>query len=307
MKERIVRTVFFTLITISCILLLIMILLNIFPFNAARVYSVSVLIRSPSDRFTKGMEQAALDYNADLRIPSSVDANDGVLQIDYLQRELDNYADAVVINPEDPEGMEAYLRDERPRAPVVSVIQPLAGDSAVCHVGADDAELGRTLGEWIVGESSGPCVILLPKTGFKPLHKTRLDALKEALDRAGAVYAVRYADASAGSISAGLGNEPYRSLAVVDENLLSYVCGVVSQAADIYGAGYTGLARPYLESGRIKALAVYSDYDAGYLSVRAAVEAAEKKAAGGAVLTVYKVTAGNMYQEPIVNVLFPIG
>ena len=211
MRERIVRTVFFTLIAISGILLMLMILLNIFPLNAARVYSVSVLIRSPSDRFTKGMEQAALDYNADLRIPSSFDANDGVQQIDYLKRELDNYADAVVINPEDPESMEAYLKDERPRAPVVSVIQPLTGGSAVCHVGADDAELGRMLGERIAENTGGPCVVLVPKTGFKPFHKTRLDALKETLNSAGVVYAVRYADLSAGSVSDGLGNEQYKA------------------------------------------------------------------------------------------------
>ena len=137
MKERIVRTLFFTLISISAVLLLVMLWLNIFHFNTAGVYSVSVLVRTPGDRFTKGMEQAALDYNADLYIISSFNANDGAQQIEYLKRELENYADAVILNPEDPGSMEKYLEGNRPRAPVVTVIsEPDEGAKVILRMPA---------------------------------------------------------------------------------------------------------------------------------------------------------------------------
>jgi len=307
MKDRTAWALFFSLIAISGILFSIMVILDFIHAGSDGVYSISVIMRSPGDRFTKGMEQAALDYNVDVHAVSGFDPGNGPQQIEYLQRELDNYTDAVIIDPEDPESLAAYLDNGRPRAPVVTVIQPLPGNEAVCHVGADDAELGRILGEWIAGGPGGQCMIIAPKTGFKPLHRTRTDAVKQALDSAGVLYEVRYANADSADIAAEISGEQYTSVAVIDENMLGFVCEAVKPSAGIYGIGYTGMVRAYLESGRIKGLAVYSDYDAGYLSVRAAVEAAGKKAAGGAVLTAYKVTAENMYQDPIVFVLFPIG
>jgi len=304
MKERIEWVLFFILVAISCVLLLTMIWLNIFYRSAARVYSVSVIIQAPGDRFTKGMDQAALDCNADLL--TSFEFNNSVQQIESLQRELIN-SDAVIINAENPDYLEAYLETERPNIPIVTVIQPMEGSVAVCHVGADDTELGAMLGEWITEGANGQCVILAPKTGFKPIHRTRYEAMKQVLDSTGVSYAIRYADLSVDSVAAELSGERYETIAVIDEKLLIYACELAGAEAGIYGVGYTGGIRPYLESGRIKGLAVYSEYDAGYLSVRAAVEAAGKKAAVGAALTAHKVTAGNMYQEPVVNVLFPIG
>ena len=305
MKDRIEWTLFFILVTISCVLLLVMIWLNIFYRSAARVYSISVIIREPSERFTKGMEQAALDSNADLQIQSSFEPNNTEQQIEYLRRELINYSDAVIINAEDPKFLKEYLDRERPSVPIVTVMQPLDSASVVCHVGADESELGRILGEWIAKSASGQCVVIAPKKDVKQMHITRFEALKQVLDSAGKEFAVRYADAD--SIADELSGERYDTIAVIDENLLVNTCEQVRSGAGIYGIGYTGGLRPYLESGRIKGLAVYSEYDAGYLSVQAAVEAAAKKTVVGTALTIHRVTAKNMYQEPMVNVLFPIG
>ncbi|MDR1537355.1 MAG: substrate-binding domain-containing protein [Clostridiales bacterium] len=303
MKEINVRVVFISLWVVAAALLLVMFSQSAGEGGSPKVHSISVLMRAPGERFMKGMEQAALDFNADLHILSGYAKNDGATQLEYLQREI-NFTDAVVLNPENIVEMDSYLSGLRQSPPVVTVIQPIAAVKR--HVGADDEALGKALGAWAAAEGEKSCLILCP-VDWKPIHMKRRDALEATLKESGVESSIRYCENTQGSVSAAISSDRKRLILAIDDALLVNMCEQSDEDCILYGIGYSSGARQYLESGRLRGLAVYSEYDAGYLSLRAAVNAAEKKPFQEEALGIYKADAGNMYSEPIINILFPIG
>ncbi|MDR1639024.1 MAG: substrate-binding domain-containing protein [Clostridiales bacterium] len=299
MKEFSVRAVFVSLWAVAAIILVAMMAQNA-SGRSGKIYNISVLMRSPSDRFTKGMDQAALEFNADLHILSGY--ADAQSQLEYLDREI-AATDAVVMFPEDPALAQDYLDQLRQRPPLITAMQPLGGRQSA-HVGPDDEALGRTLGEWIAQDENEVCLILEPEE-VMPYHAKRKDALADALTSAGLACVIGQAAPNPESVKAA--SKSFTLIAVIDESLLVPLCEVATVNSALYGIGYDSYARQYLESGRLSGLAVYSEYDAGYLSLRAAVLAAEGKNTESVMLSALRANASNMYQEPIVNILFPIG
>jgi ribose transport system substrate-binding protein len=301
MRELSVRIIFISLWAVAAVLLLVMLTQEGDGRGGAKIYNISVLMRTPGDRFMKGLDQAALEFNADLRVLSSYAKNDGATQLEYLQREIAS-TDAVIINPESVSQIEEHLAGLRQAPPIITAIQPLGPSSRSRHVGADDAELGRVLGEWLASSEKGECLILTPADS-KPFHAKRADALAEALEMAGVGFTVKYA--SPDTVKDYVAN--CMLFAALDESLIVPLCESAPEGAELYGIGYDPAARQHLESGRLKGLAVYSEYDAGYLSLKAAVLAAENKELEDYELAVRKATAESMYTEPVINILFPVG
>jgi ribose transport system substrate-binding protein len=302
-RELSVRIVFISLWVVAAALLLALFTQSSNGKSRGKIYNISVIMRDPCDRFMKGMDQAALEFNADLHILSGYAKNDGAAQLEYLMREISS-TDAVVLYPEDVSQMEEYLAGLRQRPPIVTAIQPLNSSKLSIHVGADDSALGKALGEWILSSGQSECLILCPAE-MSPIHVKRKNALVDLLEEARISYDVRYSKPDAQSVRQVLSITPV--VASIDESLLVPLCLAASLDATLFGIGYEAGARQYLESGRLKGLAVYSEYDAGYLSLRAAVLAAEKNSPGDSTIDVYKASSENMYAAPVVNLLFPVG
>lgn len=306
MRGHIERILFVSLVALAAAVLLLMFYQNVRAEDDTRTYNISVLVRAPSDRFMKGIEQAALDYNVDLHVFSSYAKNDTAQQIEYLQRELDSDVDAVVVSAEDPAALSEYLDALRSRPAVVTVRQKLQSSKAALHVGADDYLMGAHLGQYMARQAARECLILCP---YEPdaFLLERLDGLTQTLTHYSIPFSIMYCEPARINVDSSFTAKQGCVIAILDESLLIPVCEEVLQSGVLYGVGYVSGARIYLESGHLNGLVVYSEYDAGYLSLQAAVKAVEGPAEGGTQLTLYTATAENMYSEPLVNVLFPIG
>ena len=336
MKKHFWRNFFAALLPLAVITLLLLFYQSARDADETKIFNVSVFARTPGDRFMKGIEQAALDYNVDLHFFSSYAKGDGAQQIEYLRRELDSGADAVVIDAEDGDALSEYLESQRSHPPVVTLGTKLPSDRQSIHVGADDHSIGEKLAERVVAGGAAGCLILSPAggRGAGDAHSGRLAGLTGTLAEAGVPYAIKYVSPADGFAANGLTaddlavsgmtadglaaskNAPFSAVAVTDESLVIPACESAPDGARIYGVGYISSFRQYLESGRLKEIVVYSEYDAGYLSLQAAVKAADKKAPfaspdrqapAGAGLALYTASADNMYAAPLVNILFPIG
>lgn len=310
MKEHFGRNLFAVLLCVAALALLLTFYQSNRSADDAKIYNISVFARSLNDRFMKGIEQAALDYNVDLHFFSSYQERDSEQQIEYLRKELEMNVDAVVINAEDSEAISGFLDTLRSHPPVISLGAELMNGQAVVHVGPDESTLGERLGGCMPGHGVTECLILCID-GLGADQPGRLDKFVETLDLYGIAYKISYCeptvDGVAGAIAAVDGGGRVFAIAAMDESLIAPMCELAPDDAVLFGIGYTSPARPYLESGRLAELTVYSDYDAGYLCLQTAVTASAGRPVEDARLTVYSANAANMYKEPIVNILFPIG
>lgn len=291
------------------ILLVILFLLMAYQSSAAEsqehTYNISVLVHAPSDRFRQGLNQAALDYNVDVHLLSTFDQDGNAQQEAYLKRELQNDADAIVLYARDVDTMQAFLKDMKMHARVITVGQRLSNASIETHVGVNDTALGEKLGRLIAERSADiPCAIVLSES-VAPNVAERAQGLQEVLSAYGVASETLYCGAD--GIAKALEGRPHETVAVLDEEMLLPLCEQARAEDVLYGAGYVSAVRSYLESGRIAGLVVYSEFDAGYLSLKAAALAAAGKPSPEVELGLYVVDAQTMYDTPFEQILFPIG
>ncbi len=95
--------------------------------------------------------------------------------------------DALIINPVDPEAVAPALRDaEAAGIPVITVDRPVEGEGVVAHVGRDNVEMGRVVGEALAERlDDGAKVIEIQGDAGGIVMRDRRDGFNEALETAG--------------------------------------------------------------------------------------------------------------------------
>lgn len=257
------------------------------------VYGVSVILCAEGENFEKGLTGAALEKNADLHIVRVADPSSDA-QIAALERELNNGANAVILYRANAEGLSAYIAKNIAAAPLVLVGDaPLPGKAA-SHVPFDAAALAAALVAQMEQQPLRSVTVAEGQGG------ERLSALLSALDEAGFTYElVRTQDAPSAI--------PGTVCAAPDPEAALFLTKAAGESALLYGMGYDAALRGPLESGRIAALSIVSEFDAGYLAVTEAVGRIDGERASDEALGVFIARSDNMYEPPISTILFPIG
>lgn len=264
-----------------------------FSVPEVEVYGVSVVLCSEGENFEKGLTGAALEKNADLHIVRITDpAADA--QTAALERELQNGANAVILYRANAENLSAWLVKNKTSAPLV-----LAGDELLSGKSASQVSLGaKALSAALVTEMEKQP--LRSVTVAESEGGGRLTEFLAALDEAGFTYDLVHAK----NVSYIAPGQIYTACDPADMLLLAEVA---DEGAFLYGMGYDAALRSPLESGKITALAIASEFDAGYLAVAEAVSRIEGGHADNAVLGSFIARSDNMYEPPISTILFPIG
>lgn len=257
------------------------------------VYGVSVILCRNGDNFEKGFNSAALEYNADVHIVTVSDPSPAA-QTAALERELKNGADAVILYRADAAELAAWLARNNPAAPLV-----LAGEETLSGKGAS----GVTL------DVAAEAAALVSEIEKQPLRsavladggggEARLGALRAALDGAGFTYETTGVnDAECLSPGVYVALDPAAALSLSEK---------WSEGALIYALGYDAPLRNALESGRIAAIALASEFDAGYLAMAEAVARIDGARPADIRLEAFIARSDNMYEPPVSTILFPIG
>ena len=270
------------------------------PDDDETVYNVSVIVREANDNFSKGVNQAAVDFNADVHIVT--DYGSALRQDEYISREVDNGAAALVILAQTADVTASSDGGKRIGVPVVSIGGTLSG--AVCTIAPDNTKIGSTLARLTVDSGASTCCIVCSGR-TEGYMQERITAIKEGLERAGIEYDMCFCDRESEAARAIAGKNA-QVLLVPDESMMTMVCRSAGEEEIIYGVGYDNSLRTWLENGRIDALVVYSDYDIGYMSVHAAVEEIMNGGAQDVEIGTYVANGGNMYYDPMDKILFPI-
>ena len=267
-----------------------------------QLLSLSVMLRdTDSSSWTvarQGMEQAADELGAELRFLTLAAANDGAEQEELLLREIEDGAAALVVVPADPAALSAALDPWLVVCPVVTLESPMEGAAGV--VSPDNALLGQELAEALLEDWDGGEVLLLDTAGRCAGVTDRLEAAEAVLLAAG--VPVRRAEELPEEAPPPwvMAFEPSATQWTAErKEAESWDCA-------LYGVGTATAITAQLERGGIAAMAAWSDYAAGYLAVRRAVEAARGEEGELTPLPFSILRREDIYAPENQKLLFPI-
>lgn len=269
--------------------------------GAGEIYRVSVLLDASEGDYWKnfkaGLNQAALEQNVDPRFLSRYEA--GSTQADVLRREWEGEADGVVVIPTDEQAISAAL-DDAPAGLAVAVAGPkLPSERVDCYVSPDYGQMGRRLAEAVEALGERECTLFLTPDCGAAAGQTAA-ALEAALGELG-IPCARYT-ADPGALPEP---RPGGALCAVEPGMTEALCQLPAAAGRVCGVGSSGRLLHYLEDGTLSALVVQSDFDAGYTALSQIISLLKRSGAKDAVLESYTATRENMFESPMIDILFP--
>ncbi len=281
------------------------------------VYDISVLVDSTTDdswtNFKAGMEYAAGVYNADI---SFVLKDKDWYQnpaADRVTREVDNKARGLIISEEIPEDMSKMLAAVPVGVPVVTLGGSVESPRVRANFSPDWAEMGRDLADRILQEQPNETAVTIPILNERRENVNEMaDALQTCLSQRGmTVKKIVIQPENIRTLVSGLAAAGDRVIVVFDVDLLDALLTAEddqTKKVPVYGVGWDGMVRNGLESGIIRAEAVSSDYDAGFLAVQSLIKSISGKINSSEKYTIsHLIVSGNdLFQESYEKVLFPI-
>ncbi len=123
---------------------------------------ISVIIRNPDDdqwsAFRYGLRMAAQDQGAELFVVSTGETMTVAEEQEAIEREIENRADAVIVQPVFGDDSEEMLRRAGKKVPVLLVEDTVREEGKICPfpvIKPDDASMGRALAEELLKDFSG--------------------------------------------------------------------------------------------------------------------------------------------------------
>ena len=256
------------------------------------VYTVSVIISDTSDEmygsFKKGVEQAAAEYNVDIRFITLYEKGDSAQQMEFLRREIDDGTGAVILEPANPRECMALLDAFPPASPVIVTGSLLHSERAAACVGVDASLAGRRLGEAVCRDSIPglPVLVLAEDMDYGNVQEL-YDGLMSAMD--GQNHETRLYETLNGEhmeeAVGALAEQGERAAVVaLDPSITREAARLLEEDPDyrkavpwLYGTGATPVLLNYLDQGTIRGLLTSNAFDNGYLCVEQAVGAIRRQ------------------------------
>ena len=272
-----------------------------FARREAEPVEVSVILRSAdgSDwaNARLGMEQAAGQLRAEVRIVTLTAENDAAEQARLMGYEAQRGADVLVVIP-------AGELPAEPGAPVIT-LESAGGAASVCP---DNEALGRALAAAaLVDVPAGPVLLVNSAPGSAGVS-ARLAAAKAALEEAGAQI-TETAPEGEGALEAALAGTDAAAVLLFEPAATEAAAAAKDKlglAPALYGAGSTGPIAAALERGTLSASAVWSDFAAGYRAVAGAVRTARGESWQPQTLDFSILRGEDIYEPDNQKLLFPV-
>lgn len=283
------------------------------------IYQVAVIIedvRSDNySNFRKGMDQAAMDFNVDVHFITLYEKRDVWQQIELMEREQQDGADALIVVPVDEQRIVA----EPMIVPVILVCSEWAKGTREGSVVVDYEKMGEQLAQEMMEEIPADSPVLM---FMDPVKQSTMDMLfvkgaEEALTANGH-YIQRVKRKSKEGFQVFLEEVQRQSeqpIVILAENqeIMTEVSGILSDSPEVsqcvcglYGRGNTVPILNDLDRGFITGVCVTDDYSIGYFSVRAAVQALEGAMNSPVVMDSYYIKKEDLREAAYEKLLFPI-
>ncbi|WP_286081589.1 sugar ABC transporter substrate-binding protein [Parablautia intestinalis] len=288
------------------------------------VYQIAVIIEDASDNnysnFRKGMDQAAVELNADVRFITLYEKLEPDQQIEFIMREQQDGADALIVAPVDEQKLFDALSQKQITVPTVLLGSGLAGEEIIGSISSDYKKMGQELTSQMLRQMPQDAeVIILSEQKKRSMagEDFRLGITQE-LGRNGCAYQTNYCseniylkESLQKAMDSGkrhiviLTESPEiltqtAAAAAEDSNFMESICG-------IYGRGSTTAILNYLDRGFITGTCAVDEFGMGYYSVCMAVKELEGLEGGKALRMDYQyIEKEDLRKKEYEKMLFPI-
>lgn len=286
-----------------------------------QVYNISVVVPDENDdcwgNFKKGMDKAAIEFNADLSFVTLYQRGQAGQQSELMLREIENGAQALVVCPADSAAIAENLEKSNITAPVIALHSNINSPQTKAYIGANRYDMGENLADAIILDSHDVSiteVIAVSVPGGRGDAGETYEGLNAALSGSGFKIRREYAlyDDDVTRILSAFRPDLGQVIVALDTLTMQIFTSQVRLLEEsrqaLYGVGCTNNILRGLEESAIRAVCVANDYDAGYLTVKTAVELLDRsKSAGtGRFVSSSLIRPQNMYDKENQMLLFPI-
>ena len=258
----------------------------------------------------KGMEQAAMDLNVELRFLTPSEDNGAAEQAQLLQREAED-AEAIVLIPADRETLGDAVSAAAEKTTLVTVETDMSAWGAAASVSMDHRALGEALGEAALnGVPAGETVLLLDSLPGDNGVRESLNAARAVLEEAGRQVRIGAWGADSASLDDAAGAERPSAVIAFEASALADMAELArgeKRFPLLYGCGSTPAIAAALEKGRVTAIAAVNAYSAGYLAVEATAALARNERWTDVPSVAFSVVRKEtMYDSDNQKLLFPV-
>ncbi len=283
-----------------------------------QIYQIAVIIedvRSDNySNFRKGMDLAAAELNADVRLITLYEKLDVKEQMDLMDREQQDGTDALIVVPVEEEQVSA----KQMTIPVILMRAGVAEAAGASNVIVDYEKMGEQLAREILKEQPAdvPVYVLTDPAGQSDMDRLFLKGSDAVFQEAGrSVQRILRGEEERFYTTLEQPGTEAQKVVILAENqdILTEAAGVVAGSeavADavggLYGRGTTMAILNYLDRGVITGICVTDEFSVGYYSVREAVRALEGAGSVPTVMESYYIDKKDLRDPAFEKMLFPI-
>lgn len=283
-----------------------------------QIYQIAVIIedvRSDNySNFRKGMDLAAAELNADVRLITLYEKLDVKEQMDLMDREQQDGTDALIVVPVEEEQVSA----KQMTIPVILMRAGVAEAAGAGNVIVDYEKMGEQLAREILKEQPAdvPVYVLTDPAGQSDMDRLFLKGSDAVFQEAGrSVQRIVRGEEERFYTTLEQPGAEAQKVVILAENqdILTEAAGVVAGSeavADavggLYGRGTTMAILNYLDRGVITGICVTDEFSVGYYSVREAVRALEGAGSVPTVMESYYIDKKDLRDPAFEKMLFPI-
>lgn len=278
------KKIFVLIETILGVMVLVLIMFMFLGKNEKKQEKISVIIQNSDDSqwsaFKYGMKMAAADKKIEVLVVSTAGTLSAQEEENLIEREIENGASGVIVEPSDGEETEKMLREVEKKVPVVLVESFVSSDGKETKMpvtGVDNYAMGEALARELLkdcgGNIKGKRIGLVSGEGNKSSVQERAEGIKDVLAEEEADIIWQISD----SFEEDEGKESLEQSSKVDfimalDNISLVSAGEYSASnnlhgAVLYGIGHSMEAFYYLDTAEIQCLIVPDEFNRGYQSV----------------------------------------
>ncbi len=283
--------------------------------NVNRIYNLAVIMDESTEigytRYRLGMEEAMAEVNADVNFITLQKDGDDEEQRNLLRQEWDNGAEAVIIFPADPAGLQSWLQEQSRVKPVISIGAAIDAGAVKQSIKADRQMALRSLKEQLeaelaVGEQS---IYILQNAAKQEASGELTKRLQEEL-AARRPQLLTYAEGELPALWERLSAKPTAIIAT-DRSSLEMAMALQKERQTehrLYGFGMSDTIIAGLQRRECLGISGSHQYQMGYQAILSAVQAirGEKVQQKELAFDDRWVRPQQIYEDETENMIFPI-
>lgn len=243
---------------------------------------VSVIIQNSDDSrwasFKYGLRMAAQDQEMEMVVVGTGEVLSAEEEYEAIQQEIDNGADAVIVQPVSEEDTLDMLRKIEKKVPVVLVEQPVAKGrmQGFSVVEPDNYALGKTLAEELLNDYNGKIqekrLGIVSEHGISKTALDRKEGFLSVLEEKGAEVSWDISDFPSDKGETILERKAKVDIVVALDDYSLVMAGKTALANDLHGALVYGIGNSMeavycLDTGYVQCLVVPDGFNMGYQSL----------------------------------------